>query len=421
MHPSLLVIATGAAALGALFFSVLSLSLRAFSRMRLEDRLERRGRGHWLKPTVDHADELVFITAVCRLLCNILTLIFVLAMFQESSLAPWLHYLAAFFIAGTITLFASVALPQPIASHAGELAISACAGFLYWLRLLFRPLLTINAAMNALARRAAGNEGEEAEQEKIEQQIITAVEAGEKEGLVDPAEREMIESVIEFRDTTVGQIMTARPDIIALQSTATLPMIKETIQQTGHSRLPVYEETLDHITGVLYARDLMHFVGQSVEGFDLKVAVRPAFYVPETKPLKDLLHDFRLLKVHMAIVLDEYGGTAGIVTIEDVLEELVGEISDEHEPQEEAMVKKIDDRTWEADARIELKELNRLLSLDLPEDADYQTLGGLLSTVVGRIPEKGTVVNQSGARFTVLEAEPQRVIRVKIELPQAAG
>ncbi len=421
MHPSLLVLATAAAALGALFFSVLSLSLRGFSRMRLEQRLERRGRDHWLQPTVDHADELVFITAVCRLLCNILTLIFVLVIFQKSSLDPWLHYLAAFIVAGVITLLVSVVLPQPIASHAAELAISVCAGFLYWLRLLFKPLLAINAAMNALARRAAGDDGEEAEQEKIEQQIFTAVEAGEKEGLVDPSERQMIESVIEFRNTTVGQIMTARPDIIALESTSPLLVIKETIEQTGHSRLPVYEETLDRITGVLYARDLLHFVGQSGIGFDMKVAVRPAFYVPETKPLKDLLRDFRLLKIHMAIVLDEYGGTAGIVTIEDVLEELVGEISDEHEPQEEAMVKKIDDRTWEADARIELKELNRLLPLDLPEDADYQTLGGFLSTMVGRIPEKGAAVSQGGARFTVLESEPQRVIRVKIELPQSAG
>ena len=421
MHPSLLVAATGAASLGALFFSVLALSLRGFSRIRLEHRLERGHRAHWLKPTVDHADELVFITTVCRLLCNILTLIFVLALVQQSSLHPWLHYPAVFLVTGTITLFSSVALPQPIASHAAVLAISVCAGFLYWLRLLFKPLLAINAAMNSLAQRAAGNDGEQAEQEKIEQQIITAVEAGEKEGLVDPAEREMIESVIDFRDTTVGQIMTARPDIIALESTATLTVIKETIGQTGHSRLPVYNGTLDQITGVLYARDLMPFIGQSVGGFDIKVAIRPAFYVPETKPLKDLLRDFRLLKIHIAIVLDEYGGTAGIVTIEDVLEELVGEISDEHEPQEEAMVKKIDDRTWEADARIELQELNRLVSMDLPEDADYQTLGGFFSTMVGRVPEKGATVQHHGARFTVLEAEPQRVIRVKIELPPPAG
>ena len=421
MHHTLLLIATAAAALGALFFSILSLSLRGFSRTRLEQRLERRHREHWLKPTVDHAEELVFITAVCRLLCNILTLIFVLAMFQESALSTWARYLATFLITGTVTLFSSVALPQTIASHTAELAISVCAGFLYWLRLIFRPLLAINAAMNSLAKRAAGDDGEEAEQEKIEEQIITAVEAGEKEGLVDPAEREMIESVIKFRDTTVGQIMTARHEIVALESTATLTEIKQEIERTGLSRLPVYEGTLDHITGVLYARDLLSYIGQSVETFDIKVATRPAIYVPETKPLKDLLRDFRLLKIHMAIVLDEYGGTAGIVTIEDVLEELVGEISDEHEPHEEAMVQKIDDLTWEADARIELGELNRLLSLDLPEDADYQTLGGFVSTTVGRIPEKGAAFVHHGARFTVLAAEPQRVIRVKIELPHPAG
>ena len=126
--------------------------------------------------------------------------------------------------------------------------------------------------------------------------------------------------------------------------TCTLGEIRQAIEQTGHSRIPVFEQTLDHIAGVLYARDLLKYVGELAGEFEMKKAIRPALFAPETKPLRDLLRDFRHLKVHMAIILDEYGGTAGLVTIEDILEQLVGEISDEHEPQEPAMLKKIDDR-----------------------------------------------------------------------------
>jgi putative hemolysin len=234
--------------------------------------------------------------------------------------------------------------------------------------------------------------------------------------VVDEQEREMIESVIEFNDTQVGQIMTARPEIIGLEINASLKKVMQVIEQSGHSRIPVYDGTLDHIAGILYARDLLKFIGQSTHSFDIRAAMRPAYYVPETKPLRDLLQDFRLQKVHMAIVLDEYGGTAGLVTIEDLLEELVGEISDEHEPLEPAMFTRADESTIEADARIYVDELNRLSGLNLPEEAGYETLGGFVSNTLGRIPEPGTKFEHGGARYTILDAEPHKVNRVRIEL-----
>ncbi len=144
--------------------------------------------------------------------------------------------------------------------------------------------------------------------------------------------------------------------------------------------------------------------------------MRPAYFIPETKPVRELLADFRRQKVHIAIVRDEYDGTAGLVSIEDVLEELVGDISDEHEPVEPAMYRRVDDRTIEADARLYIDEFNRQTDLDLPDDAGYDTLGGFVVTTVGRIPEAGTTFIYGGAKFTVLEAEPQRVIRVRVEL-----
>lgn len=225
----------------------------------------------------------------------------------------------------------------------------------------------------------------------------------------------MIESVIEFRDTTAGQIMTGRPQVVALPINSALAKVKQTIEESGHSRIPVYEGTLDQIVGILYARDLLRFVGQPPEQFDIRAALRPPLYVPETKPLRDLLSDFRVQKVHIAIVLDEYGGTSGLITIEDILEELVGDISDEHEPVEPSLFQRINEQTAEADARVPIEEFNRLTDLSLPEDAGYATLGGFVSTALGRIPTPGTTFAQDGVKYTVLDAEPQRIKRIRVE------
>jgi magnesium and cobalt transporter len=198
--------------------------------------------------------------------------------------------------------------------------------------------------------------------------------------------------------------------------------VKKILDESGHSRIPVYDGTLDTIIGILYARDLLKHLGLPPEQFNIRSAIRPAFYVPETKPLRDLLRDFRSQKVHLAVVLDEYGGTAGLVSIEDVLEELVGDISDEHEPHEPSLIKRLSNTLFEADARVRLEELNLVLGLNLPEDAGYETLGGLISNTLGRIPQAGSQFDQPGLHFTILDAEPQKVNRVRIELiPQPAN
>ena len=238
-------------------------------------------------------------------------------------------------------------------------------------------------------RRALGADQTRTDHQHIEDDILSAVEEGEKEGVVKPQEREMIESIMEFAQATVGQIMTPRQEFSAISAKATLDDAKRAIESSGHSRIPLYDGTLDHVIGFLHARDLIKYLGSATEPFDARRAMRPVVFVPETKPLRDLLNDFRAQKVHIAIVLDEYGSTAGLVTIEDILEELVGEISDEHEPAEPPMFKKIDEKSADADARITIEQLNRLLGISLPEDAGYETLGGFLTTVLAKIPEKG--------------------------------
>lgn len=399
----------------SLFFSTLTYSLRDFSRSRLADHLELHGRTRWLDPTLNHREDLTFITAVWRLLANLVILLGMLRLFSELASSVRIAYLLATVSTLLVTLVCSVAVPHAVARYAGAKVIGAFAGFLHLLRIAMLPGIKVMHAIDGLVRTAAGANREQ-EADEIEQEILSVVEEGEKEGVVDEEEREMIESVIEFRDTQVGQIMSARPEIVGLELKSSLNEVKQTLEESGHSRIPVYDGTLDHIVGILYARDLLKHLGLPPDRFDIRSAIRPAIYVPETKPLRDLLNDFRLQKVHIAIVLDEYGGTAGLVTIEDILEELVGDISDEHEPAEPAMLHKIDDHHWDVDARIYLDELNRQIGLSIPEDQGYDTLGGFISTTLGRIPAAGTLFEHANVKYTILSAEPQKVNRVKVEL-----
>ena len=404
----------------SLIFSTLTYSLREFSRPRLVEQLERRGcTKDRIDLILDRIGDYVFVTAIFRLISNILILIAVLHLLNLAGFGELARYGLAVVVAGIISLFASVAIPHALATHAAERLIASSVGFLNGARVALLPGTKLMHAIDNVVARAVGVSPEpphEQIEQEIEQELLSVVEEGAKEGVVDPEEREMLESVIEFRNTSVGQSMTARRDVIALPIGAGLDQVKNVVEESGHSRIPVYEGNLDHIVGVLYARDLLKHLGEPPERFDIRSAMRPAFFVPATKPLRDLLHDFRVQKVHIAIVLDEYGGTAGLVTIEDVLEELVGEISDEHEPGEPAMLRRVNDHTVEVDARMYVDQINRVLDLDLPEDAGYETIGGFVSNTLGRIPQVGTTFDHGRARYTVLEAEPQRVKRVRIEL-----
>jgi CBS domain containing-hemolysin-like protein len=425
MSPYVPVGAVFVSAAGSLLFSTLTYSLRELSRVRLAEHLARRGREDLLEPTLNHVSDLILVTAIGRMLANTGILVFVLICCDRLFNHPAARYGATAIVAAIITLFSSVALPHALTRHAGDAIVAAFVGLLQIMRWVFWPLIRLMHAVDNMVRRSVGvptADEPDAIEHEIEQEILSAVEEGEKEGVVDEEEREMIESVIEFHDTTAGQIMTPRTDIVGVEVGSTLAHVKEMLEESGHSRLPVYDGTLDHIMGVLHARDLLKHIGLPAAKFNVKSAMRPAYFVPETKPLRDLLADFRLQKVHLAIVIDEYGGTAGLVTIEDVLEELVGDIADEHEPVEPAMFKRLDDNSADVDARIYIDELNRLMGLNLPENAGYDTLGGYVSTTLGKIPEAGTTFEHDGTKFTVLNAEPQKVNRVRIDVvPQHAG
>ena len=247
--------------------------------------------------------------------------------------------------------------------------------------------------------------------------LKTMAEIGEAHGTLEEEEKELIYSIVEFGETTVREIMVSRLDIVALPVTATLAEAIETIRTSGHSRLPLYVEHLDNILGIIYAKDLLRFLSaeNGRQHIDWTRLARPAMFVPLGKKLDDLLRDFQTKKTHIAIVVDEYGGTAGLVTLENVLEEIVGEIRDEHDESEGTLYEKIDEHTYRCDARINLDDLNELLGTNLDtESFDFETLGGLIFHLTGAIPSVGTEVTYQGLHIRVETVENHRIGQVLV-------
>jgi putative hemolysin len=245
-----------------------------------------------------------------------------------------------------------------------------------------------------------------------EEQLRFLVKVGEEEGVIEEDEREMIHSVFEFGDTLVREVMRPRVDIIAVRADATINEALGLIMEHGHSRLPVYEGSVDHIVGVVYVRDLLPALRQGRLDQPVKEVMRPAYFVPETKKVDDLFREMQRRKVSMAIVLDEYGGTAGLVTLEDLLEEIVGEIQDEYD-LEERPIQLLDSRTAIVNARTPIHDVNELLGLELPED-NVDTIAGLIYTQLGRIPAQGETLTLPGAELRVEKTLGQRITKVRI-------
>ena len=227
--------------------------------------------------------------------------------------------------------------------------------------------------------------------------------------------RSILENVVEFGDTTVGAVMTPRPAIEGIEYTDDLAAIRDFARRSGHSRIPVFRGSLDQVEGILYVKDLVPLLGTAAEAFRLRPFLRAPMRVPESKPLREQLRDFQQSKVHFAVVVDEFGGTAGIVTIEDVIEELVGEIRDEHEPLGDAApaVRPLGEGVFDAHGRVSIADLNGAIGTEIPEDAGYETVAGFVLERFGSIPRAGDSFVSHGLRFEVLEASPTTVLRVR--------
>lgn len=251
-----------------------------------------------------------------------------------------------------------------------------------------------------------------------EEEIMTLVDAGEEEGSIQLGEKEMIYSIFQLDDTVAREIMIPRIDIVALEINTPLDEARDVIIKAGHSRIPVYEESLDNVLGLLYAKDLLSLWHEGKSSVDLRSLLRPALFVPESKRVPDLLHELQSAKVHMALVIDEYGGTAGLATLEDIVEEIVGEIQDEYDAPEEALFETLSPEEFVFDARVNLDDFNRVVNASLL-DEESDTLGGFIYAELGKIPEPGEIILTGSLQIEVLSVEDRRIRKVRVtRLPQ---
>jgi len=307
-------------------------------------------------------------------------------------------------------------VPKSLAlSHPDSFALALAAPIDILGRVL-RPVVALLTSATSLVTRALGSTEPSAESQISAEELRLIVERGGEQGILEAEEEQMIHAVIELGERRLHEVMVPRIAMVALPATSTLGDAVDMLVAEGHSRIPVYETTVDEIVGILYAKDLLPFL-KSADGPrpEVRSLLRTPVFVPESMTIDDLLHEFQRRKVHIAIVLDEYGGTAGLVTIEDLLEEIVGEIQDEYDV-EEPLVEKLSDDEARVDWRVAVDDLAEIFDtqLGLEDDDEYDTVGGLIYHRVGGIPNPGDQVHVDGLRLTVESTDGRRVSKVLV-------
>ena len=245
-----------------------------------------------------------------------------------------------------------------------------------------------------------------------EKELQDAINSSEEEGILNESEGDMLQSIFDFGDTIVREVMVPRTDMVCCPADATLSGFLELIIRSGHSRVPLFEGSTDKIVGVVYAKDLLRSWGASDETLTLTEVMRTPYFIPETKRIDDLLKDFRTRRVHMAIAVDEYGGTSGLITIEDLLEEIVGDIQDEYD-LEVPWLQPQDDGTLLVDARANVEELEEYYDIEIPREK-FDTVGGYLFHLLGNVPQKGEKVSDNGLILMVEDSDERKIEKVRV-------
>ena len=247
-----------------------------------------------------------------------------------------------------------------------------------------------------------------------EEELMMLAEVGEEEGTLDHEESDMIQSVLEFKNKLVKEILTPRVDVIALDSLNTLDEAMDVIMNKKYSKIPVYKESIDNIKGVLYAKDIIPYLMGSRPEIDLLKLTREPYFIPETKPIDEVMQEFKIKKTNIAVVVDEWGGTSGILTLEDIVEEVMGELRDPFDKEEyEILTKK--DGTSVVDGSINIYDIEENFEIEFPDDRDYDTLAGFILDDIGDIPKQGEVVFLKEYQFTVLEVLSNRIDKIEVK------
>ncbi|MBE6770555.1 MAG: HlyC/CorC family transporter [Ruminococcaceae bacterium] len=309
--------------------------------------------------------------------------------------------------------------PKRIGMQIPEKVAFKVVGILMFVATATKPFVKVLSLSTNAVVRLFGFDPNADEEQVTEEEIRMMVDVGGEKGVIEDSQKEMIDNIFEFDDLDAGDIMTHRTEMTAIEVTRSLEEVAELAIENGYSRIPVYEDDPDSIVGVLYAKDLLKYVGHNIpEDLTIAKVMRKTLYVPETQSCGDLFKAMNESRTQFAVVVDEYGGTAGIVTLEDVLESIVGNIQDEYDDEEEE-IKKIDETTFTVDGTTDIDEIDELVGIELPE-GDYDTLGGFVISLLGYLPseigDEPIVAEYKNLRFTVLSIDERRIDEIKVEI-----
>ncbi|HEY3108830.1 MAG TPA: hemolysin family protein [Chloroflexota bacterium] len=395
-----------------LFSATAETALAALSRARTNQLAERGlADARRLDVFLDYPNRFLTSTNVLRLLAGVLTTTFLVALeIRAWGATPGQMLVTSLAIFLVLTLLLS--FPRGIAVHDPERTLIALYYPVRATAALLSPVVRLLNRIGGAAARAAGLGDVPEGPVHTEDDLHTHASAAHEVGIIQEDEQEMIDAVIDMDKTTAREIMVPRMDVTGLPADATVDRAVDLIRARGYSRIPVYEESIDNIIGVLYAKDLFRYLRAVQTDLQVRGLVRPAYFIPESKKTDELLRELQRQKVHIAIVADEYGGTAGIVTIEDLLEEIVGDIQDEYD-REEAKIVPISEDEAIFDATVSIDDVNDALKLNL-EGEDVDTIGGLLYERLGKVPALGDQTELEGVLLRVESTAGRRIRKVRV-------
>jgi putative hemolysin len=387
----------------------------AFSAMmRLSLRLvvERGGRGEWLGRCLD---EPMLLFVPVRLAIGLVTVSTVVLLARLIGIEGPHQALGLAVAAIGLLVACGHLIPVLIVRSDPERVLDVLLPSFRPVARVLQPLTALLVRLGASRRERPGQTFSEAEEQQGEA-AQAYIEAGAQEGLIEGDERRLIQSIVDFGDTRVREVMTPRPDVVAIRAEATLGDLRALLREQAYSRVPVFKESLDNILGIVFVKDLVQLT--DADDRAVTALMRPAHVVPETKPVADLLREFQHRRVQIAIVVDEYGGTAGLVTLEDLLEEIVGEIRDEYDEESEPVVE-LGEGVFVFSGKVDIDQLADRLGVEIAREG-FETVGGYLLARLGRVPAVGEKLDVDALAIDVLEAERRRVTKVRVRRRDAA-
>jgi putative hemolysin len=398
------------------FLTLIEFSLLRLKRTRIKELIEHKTDEDWLQIWIKRAERFwltsLVVGTIVRVTAGISIYVLLINRFN-------LYELHSIVLAIAISSFIIVILTEIIPRAIGRAFGEKCARYLLTPMHVFSFLVSpVTFPFMALIRLAGRflKVGESLNPiADFEKDIMEILETGDKSIVLEEDEKELISSVVEFTDTIVREVMVPRVDITAVEETATLREVYRKIMETGHTRIPVYRGNIDSVVGIFNAKDLLKYVDRKeIDTQRVTEEMHDPIFVPETKNIDDLLREFQQKKINVAIVVDEFGGTAGLVTIKNLLEEIVGEIKDEDD-REKTMYAEMPDGAYVVDAKMTIDEINTAIGITVPESAEYETIGGYIYNVLGKIPLKDEIFQRDGIVIKILEADDRRIRKVVLK------